>query len=353
MRVGGRATAPLLLGGCGFNRDAYEAALAEMTRPLPADPGMRDLVRYATLAANGHNTQPWRFALGDDAVRILPDLMRRTPAVDPDDHHLFASLGCAAENLAIAARARGRSGAVRFVAEGEGHAEVDLATGAREETELFAAVPLRQCSRATYDGQPVAPDILGRLEAAATSYGVDALFIAEEKLREDVLALVIDGNSAQMDDAAFLAELKAWIRFNPDAAVAYRDGLLSSSSGNPELPDWLGSLMFDYAFSKDAENAKYAEHIRSSAGLVVFVAQSDDPNGWFAAGRAYQRYSLQATADGLKQAFVNQAVEVPAARAELRGLLGLGDRRPNLVVRFGAGPAMPKSLRRRVDDVMV
>jgi hypothetical protein len=25
-----------------------------------------------------------------------------TPAVDPDDHHLYASLGCAAENLVIA-----------------------------------------------------------------------------------------------------------------------------------------------------------------------------------------------------------------------------------------------------------
>jgi hypothetical protein len=27
---------------------------------------------------------------------ILPDLSRRCPAVDPDDHHLFVSLGCAA-----------------------------------------------------------------------------------------------------------------------------------------------------------------------------------------------------------------------------------------------------------------
>jgi hypothetical protein len=40
-------------------------------------------------------------------------------------------------------------------------------------------------------------------------------------------------------------------------------------------------------------------------------------------------------------------------RRELRALLCLGERRPNLVVRFGYGPAMPKSLRRRAADVIL
>ncbi len=77
----------------------YDAALAEMTRPLPAPADIVELLRYATLAANGHNTQPWRFRVGDHRVDILPDFSRRTPIVDPDDHHLYASLGCAAETL--------------------------------------------------------------------------------------------------------------------------------------------------------------------------------------------------------------------------------------------------------------
>ena len=38
---------------------------------------------------------------------IRPDVARRCPAVDPDDHHLFVSLGCAAENLALAAATLG------------------------------------------------------------------------------------------------------------------------------------------------------------------------------------------------------------------------------------------------------
>jgi hypothetical protein len=67
----------------------------------------RELVRYATLAPSSHNTQCWRFALQDQRITILPDLARRCPAVDPDNHHLYVSLGAAAENLAQAALAHG------------------------------------------------------------------------------------------------------------------------------------------------------------------------------------------------------------------------------------------------------
>ncbi len=343
----------LALPGCSDTSQAYRDAIAEMTRPLPANPDLRDLVRYATLAANGHNTQPWKFALQDKLIEIRPDFSRRTPAVDPDDHHLFASLGCAAENLSIAARARGMSGEARFDAAGDGQAQVDLSGAVQEESELFGAIPTRQCSRVTYDGKAAPSDVVDRLEAAVAFHDVDAIFISDEKDKEDMLSLVVDGNSQQIDDAAFVVELKEWLRFNPDAMVASRDGLYSAASRNPVMPSWLGSIMFDLAFTKQSENDKYAEQIRSSHGIAVFVAQSDDKQGWFDAGRAYQRFALQATADGLKQAFVNQAVEVPEVRRELRSLLGIGDRRPNLVVRFGYGPEMPRSLRRPVQDVIV
>jgi hypothetical protein len=150
-----------------------------------------------------------------------------------------------------------------------------------------------------------------------------------------------------------MSELKSWLRFNERAAAASRDGLLSAASANPRLPSWIGPMMFDLFITKDGENAKLAEQVRSSSGLVAFIAPSNDRAGWTAAGRAYRRFALQATVDGLKHAFVNQAVEVPVARRELRSLLGTGERRPSLLVRFGFGPPMPRSLRRSVRDVLV
>ncbi len=49
----------------------YDAAVAAIRAPLPEQPRMLDLIRFATLAANGHNTQPWRFHLGASRIDIL------------------------------------------------------------------------------------------------------------------------------------------------------------------------------------------------------------------------------------------------------------------------------------------
>ncbi|MGD9862753.1 MAG: nitroreductase family protein [Pseudodonghicola sp.] len=334
-----------------LRRGGYRAALARMAAPLPDAPQLADLLRYATLAANGHNTQPWRFAVTEGGVMLRPDLLRRTPVVDPDDHHLFASLGCAVENLAIAARARGLGGLVGAETPEAGLA-VDLSPGAAQAQPLLEAIPLRQCTRGLYDGSPLGKEEAARLVAAAAAHGVEALVIAEKPKVEAVLGLVLEGNGIQIADPDFVRELKAWVRFNPVQAARSGDGLFTGASGNPSLPGWLGPRLFDLVFTAGAENDKYAAQVRSSAALIVLVAPENTPRGWVAAGRACQRLMLQATVEGLKCAFLNQAVEVPAMRAELRSLLGLGERRPNLVLRVGRGPAMPRSLRRPVAEVL-
>jgi hypothetical protein len=340
-----------LTSGCSATSPAYDQSLAEMTQPLSDSPAATDLVRYATLAANNHNAQPWRFRVEGQSITVLPDPRRSTPVVDPDNHHMFASLGCAAENLSIAARARGMSGVVATNS-AERSISVEMRPGTRENSVLFDAIPLRQCSRASYDGKSISSEVLARLEQTARLEGVEPMVISGRKAIENILALLIEGNNSQLSDPSFVAELKAWMRFNRAAAGSSRDGLLTSSSGSPELPSWLGPVLFNMFLSKGSESDKLASQVRSSSCLVVLVASSNDISGWIAAGRAYQRLALQATVDGLKHAFVNQAVEVISVRRELQSLLGIGERRPDLVLRLGYGPSMPRSLRRKVTDVM-
>jgi len=342
------------LGWRGMGSAGEMAALVTRQRkalPLPASD--RDLIRYATLAANGHNTQPWRFLVDARGISILPDLSRRTPVVDPDDHHLFASLGCAAENLSIAARAAGRGGGIAFNPAGDGAVRFDFGTGTGADAALFDAIPLRQSTRSDYDGSAVSPADLRLLEAAAATPGVDLALITERRQIDQLRELVIAGNTAQLADPAFVAELRHWLRFSPNAAMASGDGLYSPASGNPALPDWLGPRLFDLVFTADAENTKYARQIDTSSGIAVFIAARSDPEHWVQAGRACQRFSLQATALGLKTAHINQPAEVPGLRADLAALVGLPGRRPDIVIRFGRAPAMPMSARRTVDAVMV
>jgi hypothetical protein len=337
---------------------AYSEAAARTWRhsePQAAGPPspLLDLVRYATLAPSSHNTQCWRFRLAADSVAILPDLDRRCPVVDPDDHHLFVSLGCAAENLVQAAAAAGLDGQARFNATSDGSVDIALEPARAVRSALFEAIPRRQSTRGEYDGRPLANEELRLLEAAGTGEGVRVLLLTERSRMETLLELVIQGNTAQMRDPAFVAELKQWIRFSYAQAVRHRDGLASAASGNPSLPPWLGRRVFDLVFTEAAENDKYARHLHSSAGVAVFVSEADDQAHWVEAGRAFQRFALQATALGIRTAHLNQPVEVPALRAELARTLGIASGRPDLLVRFGRGPKLPRSLRRPVEAVLV
>lgn len=256
------SSAPAILGGvslvsaCERESDpqGYEAIAARTWRGgAMVGAGVsalsEELVRCATLAPSSHNTQCWKFAIEDKAITILPDLSRRCPAVDPDDHHLFVSLGCAAENLIHAASAHG---------------------------------------------------------------------------------------------------LQAECSFD-----ATRDGLFSAASGSPSIPTRLGELAFRWIVTPRGENDKYARQIRRSAGIAVFFGQAADKAHWVDVGRCYERFALQATALGIRNAFLNQPVEVRSVRPQFAAALRLADQRPDLVVRFGRGPRMPLSLRRPVQSVLV
>jgi len=331
----------------------HDEAAAALRVPLAADVSdRRDLVRYATLAANSHNTQPWKFRIGKDAIDILPDVRRRTPVVDPDDHHLFCTLGCATENLLLAAQARGLAGDVTFVPAAGGHVNVALTPTAPRETAAFKAIPARGVSRAVYDGKPLPPETIRMLETAARSDMVDVVMLTDRAQIDRVMALVIEGNNIQLTDDAFMAELKNWFRFDPRQAIAAGDGLFAGCTGKPSIPPWLGRLVFRLAASPKAEADKYIAQIRSSAGIMILVGKQADPPHWVECGRSYQRFGLAAASLGVREAFINQAVEVPPIREQLAAELGMPGRRPDLILRFGTGPAMPKSLRRPVADVL-
>ena len=330
----------------------YNASAAATRAVLAARPAMRDFIRYATLAPNGHNTQPWRFQANEQQISIVPDFARRTPIVDPDDHHVFVSLGAAAENLSLACAARGRPGETSFSANGGDSVVFTFSVGAAPEPALFGAIARRQSTRADYDGRAVSATDLQILAKAAETPGVDLVLITDRPQMYRARDLVLAGNSAQLADPAFVSELKSWIRFSPSQAMTSGDGLFAAASGNPALPDWLGPSLFAMVLKPDADNDKYARQIRSSSGLAVFVSERDDKEHWVRAGRACQRFALQATALGMKLAFINQPVEVARLRPELAALVGLPGRRPDIVMRFGYGPTLPFSARRPVEAVL-
>jgi hypothetical protein len=331
----------------------YEKAVSDTWRhyDLTARHDYRNLVRYATLAASSHNTQPWKFRLERGRILILPDLSRRCPAVDPDDHHLYGSLGCAAENLLLAAQAARLRGHCSYNAS-KSSVQVDLEEATPSRSLLFEAIPSRQCSRAEYDGTELSGAQLRLLEAVGRGSGVSLILLTAIEQKEQVAEYVAAGNTAQFSDPQWAEELRRWVRFNARDAVRTGDGLYGPVMGSPDAPRWLGNLFMSLAFSAKRQNRKDITHVRSSAAIAVFCSDVDDSRHWMEAGRCYERFALQAAALELRTAFINQPVEVSALRGQFARFLGIGDRRPDFVVRIGRGPDMPRSLRRPVEQVL-
>jgi hypothetical protein len=309
-----------------------------------------ELVRYATLAANGHNTQPWKFAVRDDAIEIHPDYGRELKIVDPDHRELWISLGCALENLLIAARATGYAAEVTYPDTAD-FINVRLAADAPQSSVLFDAIPLRQTTRSEYDGQPVPAAVLDQA-ARSLEPGVALHFLTSPGGLEMALEYVSEGNLSQYADGAFVDELIQWLRFNQKDALAAADGLFSRCSGSPEVPAWLGR-MFVASTTPQGQADADAKKLRSSAGVAVIASESEDKTAWVRAGQMYERLALTLTAANIKSAFLNQPIEVAAVRGQFQSALGIGSAVPQLLVRFGYAGAMPRSLRRPLDHVLI
>ncbi len=352
------AAGPVSPGARRVGDRLYEAAVREIWRhtdPLPAGgpEALREMVRYATLAPSSHNTQCWRFQAAERSIVIRPDFDRRCPVVDPDDHHLFVSLGCAAENLMLAAEAMGFRGELSFDPGNGGALRVALAKATPRRSPLFEAIPRRQSTRGEYDGKPLAGEAWRLLERACSVDGVGVRFLTERREMERVLEFVVEANRAQMRDRAFVRELTGWLRFNGRQAVRLGDGLFSACSGNPTAPSWLGRLLVGFFLDEAKESEKYTRHVRSSAGLAVFFSAGDEDRArWIAVGRGFQRVALQAEALDIRTAHLNQPIEIASVRASFAAALGLGRARPDLLVRFGRGPRLPPSLRRPLAQVL-
>lgn len=337
--------------------EAYDQAARDLRRAGAVCAGgaldAKELIRYATLAASSHNTQPWRFRVGHDSITVLPDFSRRCPAVDPDDSHLFKSLGCAAENIVHAAAAQGFSTEVRFDPEADGVIVQLFLAAAPHVTDLFSAIPKRQCARTVYDGASLGEPEIERLRTAGEGGNVRTIILLSDAQKNAVADFVRRGDFAQLTDPRFRDELVSWLRFTPGEALSTGDGLSGRASGQPALPRWLAKWMIGLVLTPKGQAETDAINIRSSAGVAVFVSRHDDKTAWVEVGRVYERFALQAAALDVRTAFINQPIEVRSLRAAFESWLNLDGEHALLMVRFGHGPAAPFSLRRPIADVII
>jgi nitroreductase len=319
------------------------------------------LVRAAILAASPHNTQPWLFKVTDSSIELYIDTQRNVGALDPYLREEHIGMGCALENLMLAAAANGYQATVTLLPGKLGPipaepkpellARVDLTTGKREESELYDAIPHRHTNRSAYLPQKAIPpefvDTLSRL--ASDDSDVRMFLFTADTDRKKIVEISSAANSEIYADPEVTRGSDRWIRINWSNVQKFRDGLTFDAFGAPPIATAVMKMMplwmLRWAGSKQEKNG-YA-NLMLSAPLIGIITVHDryDRQNCLRAGRVWQRAHLLATARGLAGRPCNEAVEMidhekalgkPPRRAGLLGeMLGDAAWQPTFVFYMG------------------
>ena len=247
---------------------------------------LRFCLRYAVLAPSIHNTQPWRFRLGEKDVELWSDAGRGLSVVDPSGRELVISCGAALANLRIAVEMFGHVPEMALLPEPEEtRLLARLSMGERkaappETTLLFHAIPFRRTNRKAFEDWPVPADVVRLLQDAALEEG--AWLVPVESDRKVALAdLVAEADRAQLDDPSFRSELAAWTA--------------TMASGGESA-----NVVRTFEWQPTALAARDRELALGSPILAVLGTGEDDARAWMRAGLALERVLLRATAMGLQ-----------------------------------------------------
>lgn len=274
------------------------------------------MVGAAVLAASAHNTQPWRFAVSDDRIDLFADLARSTGANDALNRELDVSLGCALENLSLAAGARGRQTEVQPATGGDAAlaASVLLRPGSVVEGPLYQAIGSRHSNRSEYRSDPVPASTLAAMDDLVDESVAPArlVWLTAAGERERFGDLVVEATRAHVADEEQSKASFVWWRSDWDEIQRLEDGLTIDGVGLRPLVRTLGKLL--PATSRQAADRTFVDRTviqtRSAAAFGVIVV--DDPSALperLSGGRLAQRLHLWSAANDLGFQYMNQITE--------------------------------------------
>jgi nitroreductase len=328
--------------------DGWGVSEDDFPRSSPVEAQLGFLLRYAILAPSVRNTQPWAFSLQGNRVHLLADFRKAQPVADPDRRELYISLGCAIENLLVAAEHFGFGHEIAYFPERGAPdlvATIIFAPGGTPSPARAGATLASILGRHNDDGvfrpAPVPEWLRVRLLACRIEPDLQILLTDDCPFRNWIDALTLEADRAELSDPGFRRELKYWIGQGVFGSPPVRERLRNAANARPEL----------------AEHVARRDHalVESAALLGLICATEDSHLHHVRVGQLFERLWLTATAMGVSINPMSQTMRHPQLRAVVGELLPSAGWTPQHLFRMGFGSSVGgrRTPRRPVDDVVV
>ena len=293
--------------------------------------------------------------------------------MDPFRREMRISLGCALQNLCLAAGARCYitrvaidDATLRLPAPTTGSrriASVVLSSGAPEISPLYSAIPSRHTNRGPYERErPLAADVLAQLAALAKEEPMVKLFmLTDPGARAEFTDASVSATQAIIDDPTMIADSDAWFRGTDTEIEEHRDGPTIRSAGLSPFISFMARVLPppspERAHRIWLDQTRDVQLGTAPAFGLIAVRDLYDQKQAIQAGMLWQRIHLQLTQLGLAAQPINQLPErvdrerqlglAPATERVLASLTGDPSWHPTFAFRLGVSirPAYPSPRR--------
>jgi hypothetical protein len=326
------------------------AKAGQQAVPVPADQAGY-LIATAARAPSVHNTQPWRFRVGHDAIELFSDQRRKLRA-DPAGREMLISCGAALFGLRLAVRSLGYLPIVELLPDPARLrllAQVRLGPGGPmtgREQQMLAALPHRHTHRGPFAPGPLPAGLVAGLQHDALAEGA-TLAVVGQALAYQRLAGIVGAASRRQDlDPVAQADVLRWSR---DAADPARDGV-PAHAFTAAAAGQAGRLR-QRDFDLGRGLGLLADGGPPPAVTAVLLTPGDGRADWLGAGQALHRLLAHAASAWVFASLYSQPLGAVAIRTLIRDRLALPGI-PQMLLQLGPAHTAHATARRPAGDLI-
>ncbi len=290
------------------------------------------LLGYAILAPSTHNSQPWLFKVAESSCKIYYDAKKILPQADPKGRDLYISLGCAIENLIIAAKyfnlfpkadygpfaEKGLAAQVYF---SFGNTQED--TVRKDLEKLFSAIPKRINARGSFQEALVDTKIISSILSGIEQedYFSDQLEVklieSKEKI-EQIASLTAEGIRIAYQNRLFRKEMSDWLR---NSFTRKKDGLPGYALKMPAILSFIFPILVRFKHLGNLLAGLNKKSISSAPLVFIISSKRNVPLIWLQVGRLAERLMLEFTRYSYDTSIFVAAIEIGEIYKKLQSII--------------------------------
>lgn len=288
---------------------------------------LSQILYYAALAPNSHNTQMWKISLNPtiQQLTVYLDTTRSLPKVDRDNREAYISLGAYTHNLLLAFAAYGYTAKLQINDTADEELVVitynKLANQPIDERSINL-ITARHTDRRPYLNASINETQIAQL----VNHGEGLYYFGSETAQfayiKNAINAAHDVQSAKPEPRA---ELAAWLRFSDAEAILKQDGLPAEQLGFSGLKKVLYYLFVNRQLAEGDTFARQGsatarKQTKNCAGFIVLTGHETRAE-LIKVGMKLERFWLSAVKDKIAVHPMSAVVEEEFYRADLNQTL--------------------------------